>query len=636
MKKFFKTLIGKISLIILFVLFSLCFAFTASCQLIDYQSDMFQTSKEVIIEDLIDSHVNEYMRQIALRDINGEYNKLYDFKEFLTDYKYEIIANKKIEYSGSGGNNSLAKNLVDVNNNHTFYIDKDTNELCWNYKPESNYFKEYEIILTGKVDTSLNPLLSFEIKSLTLAYSIKYYIYPICVISLLIMIALFIALMWSAGRRSEDEQFHNSVLFVLPFDILLLISAGFICLSAVGAIREVWRYELINYLLFLGILSEVIFLIICMEFTNRVKTKKLLDTCLLFRLFAFIFNILLFIPKELFKVLRNIIDGIRKYSIVKKVLFILLIYEIFEFNLFEPSDVLGVWVFKAIIIIPLVLYITISFKKIEDGVDRMSNGDFDSKIDNKHLHGSFKKLSKQINNLSSGMSKAVNEKVKSEKMKTELITNVTHDIKTPLTSIINYTDLISKEKTNKKVKEYSEVLLRQSNKLKRLIDDLVEVSKASTGNLDVELVDSDITTLLSQVEGEYSDKLNQSSLSIVINYPTEPIMIKADPRRMWRIFDNLMNNICKYSQSDTRVYLSCEKKDDYACIYFKNTSKDSLNIDPKELRERFVRGESSRNTDGNGLGLSIVESLTELQGGKFDIKIDGDLFKAILKFPIIK
>ena len=164
----------------------------------------------------------------------------------------------------------------------------------------------------------------------------------------------------------------------------------------------------------------------------------------------------------------------------------------------------------------------------------------------------------------------------------------------------------------------------------------MEVSKASTGNLDVELVDSDITTLLSQVEGEYSDKLNQSSLSIVINYPTEPIMIKADPRRMWRIFDNLMNNICKYSQSDTRVYLSCEKKDDYAYIYFKNTSKDSLNIDPKELRERFVRGESSRNTDGNGLGLSIVESLTELQGGKFDIEIDGDLFKAILKFPIIK
>jgi signal transduction histidine kinase len=220
-------------------------------------------------------------------------------------------------------------------------------------------------------------------------------------------------------------------------------------------------------------------------------------------------------------------------------------------------------------------------------------------------------------------------------MKTELITNVSHDIKTPLTSIINYADLIAREKPeNEKIAEYCEVLTRQSGKLKRLIEDLVEASKASTGNLEVNPVPCDASIFLQQAGGEYEEKLEAAGLSLVTKLPDREIMILADSRRMWRVFDNLMNNVCKYSQQGTRVYLSLEAEGQEAVITFKNTSARQLDISPEELMERFVRGDSSRNTEGNGLGLSIARSLTELQGGSFSLQVDGDLFKAILRFPI--
>ena len=233
------------------------------------------------------------------------------------------------------------------------------------------------------------------------------------------------------------------------------------------------------------------------------------------------------------------------------------------------------------------------------------------------------------------MSRAVDERMKSERMKTELITNVSHDIKTPLTSIINYADLISREKCdNEKIAEYAEVLSRQSDRLKRLIEDLVEASKAATGNLEVMLSLCDAGVFISQAVGEYEQKLNDAGLQTVVTQFDEAVYVMADGRRMLRVFDNLMNNICKYAQSGTRVYLSLEKIGNKAVITFKNTSRDPLNISADELMERFVRGDSSRNTEGNGLGLSIAKSLTELQGGTLTLSVDGDLFKVILSFPI--
>ena len=225
--------------------------------------------------------------------------------------------------------------------------------------------------------------------------------------------------------------------------------------------------------------------------------------------------------------------------------------------------------------------------------------------------------------------------MKSERMRTELITNVSHDIKTPLTSIINYVDLLKKEGVDSEnAPEYLEVIDRQSARLRKLTEDLIEASKASTGNITVNAERTDVNVLLSQANGEYQSKLAARDITTVLSLSETSLFILADGRLLWRVFDNLLGNINKYAQSGTRVYLSSEHdRDGKVRITFRNISHAPLNISGDELMERFVRGDASRNTEGSGLGLSIARSLVELQGGTFDIEIDGDLFKAILTFP---
>lgn len=233
------------------------------------------------------------------------------------------------------------------------------------------------------------------------------------------------------------------------------------------------------------------------------------------------------------------------------------------------------------------------------------------------------------------MSRAVDERMKSERFKTELITNVSHDIKTPLTSIINYVDLLEKEcRDNDITAEYIDVLERQSARLKKLIEDLIEASKASSGSLPVHAERLEAGVFLVQTVGEFEERTKANRLELLIRKPEDAVYIKADGRHLWRVIDNLMNNVCKYAQPDTRVYIDMETAEDRVEIIFRNTSKYPLNISGEELTERFVRGDSSRNTEGSGLGLSIARSLTELMGGLFSLYVDGDLFKVILSFPI--
>ena len=265
----------------------------------------------------------------------------------------------------------------------------------------------------------------------------------------------------------------------------------------------------------------------------------------------------------------------------------------------------------------------------------MAEGDLEHHIDTQRMFWEFRWHGENLNSISTGMSRAVDERMKSERFKTELITNVSHDIKTPLTSIINYVDLLEKEDLkNEKAEEYLEVLERQSARLKKLIEDLMEASKASTGNLAVHLEQLEADVSVVQIVGEFEEKLEASELKLLIGKPEEPIYILADSRHFWRVVDNLMNNICKYAQPGTRVYVNLERNGDAAVLTFRNTSKYPLNISSEELMERFVRGDSSRNTEGSGLGLSIAKSLMELMGGTFELYVDGDLFKVVLRFPL--
>ena len=276
-------------------------------------------------------------------------------------------------------------------------------------------------------------------------------------------------------------------------------------------------------------------------------------------------------------------------------------------------------------------------QRIKQGGERIAKGDLQYEIDTKYMFGDFKEFAESLNNINEGLQTAVNEKMKSERFKTELITNVSHDIKTPLTSIINYVDLIKKEEIeNQTAKQYIEVLDRQSGRLKKLVEDLVEASKASSGSLSVELMPCDVAVLLTQTLGEFEDKLNNRGLVPVINAPEQPVKIMADGRHLWRIFDNLMGNICKYAMSGTRVYIDVKNESGKAVITFRNISQNQLNVSAEELMERFVRGDKSRNTDGSGLGLSIAKSLAELQNGSMELTVDGDLFKATVIFDIIK
>ncbi len=283
--------------------------------------------------------------------------------------------------------------------------------------------------------------------------------------------------------------------------------------------------------------------------------------------------------------------------------------------------------------IALVCYGAYAFGLLLKGAREMSQGNLDTKICTKYLYGMFRRCAEYLNTLSDAAVLAARNQMKSERMKTELITNVSHDIKTPLTSIINYVDLLQKPHAQEENAQYLQVLDRQSQRLKKLIDDLMEMSKASTGNMAVEAVEMDLTESINQALGEFADKLSGQSLQVIFPAPAEPVPISADGRLTWRVLSNLLGNVVKYALPGTRVYLDISKFHSHVLLSVKNISKESLNVSAEELTERFVRGDASRNTEGSGLGLNIAKSLMELQKGQLNLLVDGDLFKVTLTFP---
>ena len=491
----------------------------------------------------------------------------------------------------------------------------------------SNYMGDANEIISATIEAyadpaDYSPFSEFDLQVIRLLIDIRYLIYPIAIVCFILGIAAFIALICVAGKRPGSEEVVLGPLGKVPFDVLTAVTLTvtvplFVLTGAASGLSAV----VIFATAFLSFINAMLGL--CVSLSARVKLHTLIKGSLIYMIIRLIIKCVLSIPLVWRTIL--ILGGI---SFVEFIAILM--------SGGEEDNLIIMWFLEKLIFYPLILYIAFMLKKLKNAGDKLAAGDITFRAGTKGLWGDYKKHADNLNAVSDAVTIAVEDRLKSERMKTELITNVSHDIKTPLTSIINYASLIGEtDPADPKMSEYSEVVVRQSEKLKRLIEDLVEASKASTGNLEIVPAPLDCCTFVSQTAGEFKEKLESNGLILVTSAPEDNVMIMADGRRMMRIYDNLMNNICKYSQPGTRVYLTLEVRDGKAITTFKNTSSAELNISADELVERFVRGDQSRNTEGNGLGLSIAKSMTELQGGTFDISIDGDLFKVTLSFPVI-
>jgi signal transduction histidine kinase len=452
----------------------------------------------------------------------------------------------------------------------------------------------------------------------------------LCAVAFIIII---IYLLCAAGHNGRDGEIHKNFLDKVPFDVHTLAVCAVICVCIAVGCEAVMSS--VMYLVMWCVLASVIYFVLLsyvMSFATRLKAGGIIKGTLIYRGCRLLRKQLKRAGTFAKHVLMSI-PGVWQAAIV---ICAIAVYELIMISLYYDGYRYLMWVIEYIIVIPLAIMAAVALRRIRNGAKELAGGNIEYQIDTKYIPGCLKNFSADMNSISDGLTSAVEDRMKSERFKTELITNVSHDIKTPLTSIINYVDLIKKEKPeNENIRQYIDVLDRQSSRLKKLIEDLVEASKASTGNVSVSMEPCEVGVIVAQTAGEYDEKLKSRQLDLVMNIPEEPCRIMADGRHLWRVLDNLMNNIYKYAQPGTRVYINLERKNGRVSIIFKNISKYELNISSDELLERFTRGDVSRNTEGSGLGLSIANSLTELQGGTLSLTVDGDLFKVILTFDEI-
>lgn len=446
-------------------------------------------------------------------------------------------------------------------------------------------------------------------------------------------------LTWSAGRRKDADEIALGWLDrAVPTDLLLVagVGLGVVDLCLLDQVFDLTASRLLyTPMLAAGI---TLLLAVYLSLVRRVKAKTLGDTLLLRRLG----KPGRWVVKQCRRAGRAIHRGGSRlmaklplfWTAGLGFLLTCFLEGLFIFGMVCGNGVEGLWLILKIAEGSLVIYVVLSLRELQQGGQQLAAGNLDYKVPLDNLRWDFKAHGEHLNSMRTAIQAAVEDQMKSERMKTELITNVSHDIKTPLTSIVNYVDLLKKqEMPTDEAKEYLEVLDRQAGKLKKLTEDLVEAAKASTGNMTVNFQRTDVNVLLTQSSGEYQEKLQSKNLQLLLTPAQDNPAISADGRLLWRVFENLLSNIYKYALPGTRVYLTCQATETQVTITFRNISANPLNISADELMERFVRGDDSRHTEGSGLGLSIAKSLTQLQNGTFDLAIDGDLFKAILTFP---
>lgn len=450
----------------------------------------------------------------------------------------------------------------------------------------------------------------------------------------IVTIICFLFLMCSAGNSNRRRETGSVELPCFHLDLLAgIFSIGLAVIFSMW--DELWwglRFsdDILQFLVIGAFVMVIaVWLTLCLyEAAKCIKRGKWWQHTLVYVVLRCLWKLVKLIGRGMGAVFRGLPDML---SVI--IVYLGIVFLEFVGCLAIGSEEALLLVLEKVILLPVILYVALCCVKLLKASEALAEGRQDYAVNTTWMLGGFREHGENLNSIGQGVSMAVAERMKSERLKTELITNVSHDLKTPLTSIINYSDLICEEKTeNEKITEYAQVLLRQSGRLKKLLEDLVEASKAATGNLEVELVSCEVGVILSQAVVEYQQKLEEKELELISDQPQEPVWIMADGRHLWRVFDNLLNNICKYAQERSRVYLSVELKEEKVLIIFRNMSKYPLNIPTEELEERFVRGDKSRHMDGNGLGLSIAKSLMDLQNGEMEIVTDGDLFKVTLKF----
>lgn len=451
--------------------------------------------------------------------------------------------------------------------------------------------------------------------------SARYLLIVLAILLLAVCLFLFIFLLCSMGHKEGVDGIYQCWLNIIPLDLFLALLV-LLFFAWATFLSDIWYIDFWYYIL-LAFGAAALALTLVLSVAGRAKAPGFFRNTVIYKLFLLIFRTLGRIPM----VWRTMLIWVC-WCFVD-------LYFTFSNSYYYDSLLPAFWVISRAVLTIVILYLASSLRLLQKEGQAIADGQTDYK--GKPIPRWLPALKKHEENLQSiqlGIQKAVDEQTRAERMKTELITNVSHDIKTPLTSIVNYVDLLEKEDIQpEKAKEYVDVLNRQSARLKKLTEDLVEASKASSGSLPVHLAPTDVNVLLSQLAGDYMEKLEDAQLEPIFRpAPSQPV-IQADGQLLSRVLGNLFSNICKYAMPGTRVYFESAADENTVSLTFKNISKYELNIPAEELMARFVRGDRSRHTEGSGLGLSIAQSLTELQGGTFRLEIDGDLFKAVVTFP---
>ncbi|GKX29612.1 hypothetical protein SH1V18_20920 [Vallitalea longa] len=432
--------------------------------------------------------------------------------------------------------------------------------------------------------------------------------------ALVILLIAFVFLVIFSGRKSsKNKDIHMCAFNKIYNDINLLLCIGIV---------RIW-YEFTWYiyhseyycweLLFAEtFVFGIIGLSLLLSIVKHIKNKTFIKHTLIY---------------TIINKLRILVKEIKNQGVIgKKTTYIIVGYSIVllsTFFIFPVTICIALW---------LVLKKTRDYNDIKKVVNKIENGNYNCRIEIAS-GGELRELAESINCINDGLKKAIDNKLKSERLKTDLISNVSHDIRTPLTSIITYVDLLKQEKDSDKSKKYIGIIDNKSQRLKKLTDDLFELSKASSGNIKVNYDKIDVVSLITQALGELHEKIEDMGYDFRVNYPKNNLYVKADGLLLWRVVENLLNNIIKYASKGSRVYIDMYNKENIINIVFKNISANELNIPIDELLERFTRGDNSRSSEGSGLGLAIAKSLTELQRGEFLIDIDGDLFKATIQIP---